>query len=432
MTTGQTIAVLGLGRMGGAMAGRLASQGWSVVGWTRAGRTPTGLTVARNPSDAVAAADVVLLSLFDGAACRDVLETIAGSLRPGTVVLNTSTIAVSEASELARRFGASYIQAPVLGSVPAAAAGALQILAAADGEGLDQVRPVLETLGTVLPVGQARTAAALKLVANHSLAGALAALGDSLRQADALGLSRQQALAVLERGQLGGLVARKRPYLLREPVDAPAQFSVDALAKDMALLAAASGAPLRSARSLAGTRDSEGDGDADVAALATAPAAPDAVLAPLRSYMRGHATGDPQHFRDAFMPTARIEGLRAGALVSWNLDDYCDLFSGRPAPDESARSRRIDAVDVTGTVATATMTLAHGPDTFTDLFLLILVDDNWRIANKVYHRHACPFPRLRPSRPDPPASRRPGVGQLAGAPRQSVGSARRSWRERAR
>lgn len=37
---------------------------------------------------------------------------------------------------------------------------------------------------------------------------------------------------------------------------------------------------------------------------------------PLRAYIRGHATGDPTYFRDAFLPTAHIEGIRDGAFVS--------------------------------------------------------------------------------------------------------------------
>lgn len=115
----------------------------------------------------------------------------------------------------------------------------------------------------------------------------------------------------------------------------------------------------------------------------------DAVLRPLRAYIRGHATGDPTHFRDAFLPTAHIEGIRDGVFVSWPLDRYCALFPGHPAPDEPARSRRIDTVDVHGTVATATMTLRHGPDAFTDIFPLVHGSDgSWRITNKAYHRHS--------------------------------------------
>ncbi|CAL9447035.1 3-sulfolactaldehyde reductase [Streptomyces sp. enrichment culture] len=385
MTTPHTIAVLGLGRMGVAIATRLTAQNRHVVGWTRSGRAPGAVETTVDPNDAVAKADLVLLSLFDGPACRQVLDEVRDSLRADAIVLNTSTIAPAEAARLARWLGPSYVHAPVLGSVPAVAAGALRILAAGGRDALDRARPVLEALGTVQHVDDASTAAALKLIANSSLAGAVLALRDSLRQADALGLPRAQVLDVLELGRLGGLVAHKRPFLDGRADATAAEFTIGALAKDMALLAAASNTPLRSA---AGLADAPAAAEADIAVAATVPAVEDSVLEPLRAYIRGHATGDPAHFRDAFLPTAHIEGIRDGVFVSWPLDEYCALFPGRPAPDEPARSRRIDAVDVHGTVATATMTLSHGADTFTDIFLLVRVDDGWRIANKAYHRRS--------------------------------------------
>ncbi|HEV7711149.1 MAG TPA: nuclear transport factor 2 family protein [Asanoa sp.] len=387
MTAPHTIAVLGLGRMGSAMATRLAGHDWDVVGWTRSGRTVESVETTGDPNEAVAKADIVLLALFDGEACRQVVERVHRSLRTDTIVLNTSTVAPAEASQLARRLGPSYVHASVLGSVPAATAGTLRILASADQRALDRVRPVLEALGTVLHVDDVATAAALKLVANSSLAGAVLALRESLRQADALSLPRAQVLDVLELGQLGGLVARKRNFLAGQlnAATARAEFTIDALAKDMALLAAASNTPLRSAADLAHTLAGP---EADIAVAATVPAVGDAMLEPLRAYIRGHATGDPVHFRDAFLPTAHIEGIRDGVFVSWRLDEYCALFPGRPALDEPTRSRRIDAIDVHGTVATASMTLHHGADTFTDIFLLVRVDDRWRIANKAYHRGA--------------------------------------------
>ncbi|GGM73192.1 dehydrogenase [Dactylosporangium sucinum] len=389
MTAPHTIAVLGLGRMGAAIATRLADRGWDVVGWTRSGRTADAVETTADPNDAVAKADVMVLALFDGQACRQVVDRVRDSLRTDAIVLNTSTIAPADASSLARQLGPSYVHAPVLGSVPAAAAGDLQVLAAADQDTLDRVRPVLEALGTVRRVDDAATAAALKLIANSSLAGAVLALRDALRQADALGLPRAQVLDVLELGQLGGLVARKRSFLAGQRAAARAEFTIGALAKDMALLAAASNSPLRSAADLADTlADTPAGPEADIAVAATVPAVGGAVFEPLRTYIRGHATGDPAHFRDAFLPTAHIEGLRDGAFVSWRLDDYCALFHGHPAPDEPTRHRRIDSVDVHGTVATATMTLWHGADTFTDIFLLVHVDDGWRIANKAYHRHS--------------------------------------------
>ena len=120
-----------------------------------------------------------------------------------------------------------------------------------------------------------------------------------------------------------------------------------------------------------------------IAPTVTAPAE---VLAPLEAYVAGHATGDPAHHRRAFLPTAHVEGVRDGAFVSWPVDDYCARFRGEPAADEPKRRRTIDRVDVTGTVATARMTLHHGPDVFTDVFLLVRVDGEWRIANKAYDR----------------------------------------------
>jgi hypothetical protein len=113
-------------------------------------------------------------------------------------------------------------------------------------------------------------------------------------------------------------------------------------------------------------------------------AAPE-VLEPLHAYALGHATGSPEHFRRAFRPTAHVEGIRDGGFASWDLETYCALFDG-PAADEERRSRTVDAVEVTGTVATATMTLHHGADTFTDVFLLVEEGGRWRIANKVYDR----------------------------------------------
>ncbi|MGL5818201.1 MAG: nuclear transport factor 2 family protein [Phycicoccus sp.] len=117
---------------------------------------------------------------------------------------------------------------------------------------------------------------------------------------------------------------------------------------------------------------------------------------PLLSYARGHATDEVSRFHEAFLPTAHVEGLVDGRFVSWDLDAYCDRMTshleGRPAPDEADRVRTIDHVHVIGTTATATMTLHHGPVTFTDMFVLLEVDGKWRIANKVYHRHEVSWP----------------------------------------
>ena len=102
-------------------------------------------------------------------------------------------------------------------------------------------------------------------------------------------------------------------------------------------------------------------------------------------YFEGHATGDPAHFRVAFLPTAHIEGNRQGKFTSWTLEEYCTKFDGKPAADEASRKRTIDLIDVSGDSAIARATLDHGAMVFTDYFVLLKVDRTWKIANKVYH-----------------------------------------------
>lgn len=111
------------------------------------------------------------------------------------------------------------------------------------------------------------------------------------------------------------------------------------------------------------------------------------VRAAIDNYFKGHATGDATHMRKAFLTTAHIEGIREGKLTSWTVDVYCENFKGNPADDESSRKRTIDSIDVVGTAAMAKATLVHGRSTFTDYFVLLKVDGEWKIANKVYHRH---------------------------------------------
>lgn len=121
-------------------------------------------------------------------------------------------------------------------------------------------------------------------------------------------------------------------------------------------------------------------------AAAAAQQQPDeqAVRAAVNVYLKGHATGDGNVMRKAFLPTAHIEGIRDGKFVSWTVDEYTSRFSGKPAADEASRKRTIDRVDLSGTAAMSRATLVHGATTFTDYFVLLKVDGEWKIANKVY------------------------------------------------
>ena len=63
--------------------------------------------------------------------------------------------------------------------------------------------------------------------------------------------------------------------------------------------------------------------------------------------------------------------------------EYSSRFSGKPAPDEAARQRTIERVELSRTAAMASATLVHGATTFTDYFVLLKLNGEWKIANKV-------------------------------------------------
>lgn len=104
----------------------------------------------------------------------------------------------------------------------------------------------------------------------------------------------------------------------------------------------------------------------------------------INQYFQGHATGSADTMRKGFLPTAHIEGNRNDTFTSWTVDQYVGGFKGTPAADEASRKRTIDSVDISGSAAMARATLVHGATTFTDYFVLLKVDGEWKIANKVY------------------------------------------------
>src|SRR5687767_6563987 len=73
-----------------------------------------------------------------------------------------------------------------------------------------------------------------------------------------------------------------------------------------------------------------------------------AVRAVINQYFKGHATGSGPEMRKAFLPTARIEGIRQGVFTSWTVDQYVGGFQGKPAADEPSRKRAIEVVSISG------------------------------------------------------------------------------------
>jgi Putative lumazine-binding len=121
------------------------------------------------------------------------------------------------------------------------------------------------------------------------------------------------------------------------------------------------------------------------AAQAQQAAADAAVRKPLELYIQGHATGNGDFWRQAFHPSARIEGIRDGTLLSRTVTEFAAGASGKPADDEAQRKRRIVSVDVTDDAAFAKIELDYPKVKFTDYFTLLKVDGEWKIMSKVYH-----------------------------------------------
>lgn len=116
------------------------------------------------------------------------------------------------------------------------------------------------------------------------------------------------------------------------------------------------------------------------------------VRAPLEAYLRGHATGDPAAFREAFHPDAVLWGIRAdGQLARMTAEEYISRASGSPAEDEAQRLRFIDGIFVNGDLATATITLIYPTVRFADVMTMIRIDGRWWIVNKMFQAYPPPM-----------------------------------------
>src|SRR5215471_12766086 len=100
-------------------------------------------------------------------------------------------------------------------------------------------------------------------------------------------------------------------------------------------------------------------------------------------YFRAHASGNGQFIRQAFTPDARIEFIENGQLKQWTRDEFADRFQA-PAIDEYRRVRRVEHLDITGTAASAVLTLDYPQVLFTDHLSLLKIGDQWKVVNKTF------------------------------------------------
>jgi len=201
------IAILGTGKMGGAMARRLKATGHELTLWNRTRSRAEALgagEVAATPAKAASHADVVISILTDANAVRAAYLGADGAAKVATrqVFVEMSTAGPDIAKELGpliEKAGAQFVEAPVLGSVGAVEAGTLVIFAAGRESAMEAARPVLKDLGEVRRVGDIGSAASLKLVANSMLAGVSALAAELQAAGTGAGLNPEDVFWVLSR-----------------------------------------------------------------------------------------------------------------------------------------------------------------------------------------------------------------------------------------
>ncbi len=109
------------------------------------------------------------------------------------------------------------------------------------------------------------------------------------------------------------------------------------------------------------------------------------VRAALQHYLNGHATGDPEEFRKAFHPDARMTFVRDGKIVITPISEYIARAPGKPAEDEAKRARRITSIEITGTAAVGRIELDYPAALLVDYMTLLKENGRWVIIAKSFN-----------------------------------------------
>jgi 3-hydroxyisobutyrate dehydrogenase len=279
-----SVAVLGLGVMGGGMARRLLSAGFPVTVWNRSPERAQALEAegavrAATPREAAGGADVILSMVADDDASRSVWIGPDGALaaaRPGALLIEASTLSSAWTGQLAATAierGCRFLEAPVTGSRVQAASGELLFLAGGDARTVEAARPILAVLGRdVVHLGPVGSGARMKLINNFVCGVQAAALAEALVLIERCGLSKEAALGILLNGAPGSPLVKTVAPRMATP-DYTVFFVLALMRKDLAYAIAegeANGVSLTTAAAARRLFDAALDGgwgDADFSAV---------------------------------------------------------------------------------------------------------------------------------------------------------------------
>jgi 3-hydroxyisobutyrate dehydrogenase/2-hydroxy-3-oxopropionate reductase len=273
--------------MGSAMARRFHDAQYPLVLWNRdrskadAVAADTGARVADSRAYAASEAGVVVTSLADDAALREVYlaaKGVAEGMQPGAIAIDTSTVdpsTIVEVGSAVDSTGAGFLDCPVSGSVSTVEAGALTIMAGGDPDLVSRVEPLLSSISKrIVHVGQRGAGAACKLAVNGLVHGLNIALSEALVLAEKAGVDRDKAYEVFANGAGGAPFVEYKREAYLHPESAAVAFTLDLVAKDLELitgLGVAVGAPMDQAATgldIVRRATEVGMGDQDLSAIA--------------------------------------------------------------------------------------------------------------------------------------------------------------------
>jgi 3-hydroxyisobutyrate dehydrogenase len=253
--------MLGLGIMGGGMAGRLLSAGFQLSVYNRSRERSakfagTGAFVAASPREAAARSEIAISMVADDTASRSMWLGEEGALAgaaPGSLLLESSTLSVGWVRELAGAAAekqCEFLDAPVTGTKPHAAAGELFFMVGGSAAGFARARDVLSVLGReVLHLGPNGSGALIKLINNFACGVQAASFAEAMALVNGSGLDREKCVAVLANSALASPLI-KRMLASMESGDFTPNFPLKLMTKDIGYAineAAKCGLPLQTA-----------------------------------------------------------------------------------------------------------------------------------------------------------------------------------------
>lgn len=242
-TDSLSIGVIGFGIMGSSMAKNLAKHGHRVLGFSRTQSKVTALT-----EDGVISASLeeiarncrhLLLSLTDGSSVDSLLFGENGAapfLAPGTLIIDTTTIAPCEAYAIGQRcddLGLHFVDAPVTGGDVGARNATLTVMCGGRQDYFEQALPILQCIGQkIVYIGPSGAGQRMKAVNQIGVALGIVAMTEALVFAEHTGIDRSKALDILQGGAAGSwALSNYAPRLLNG--DLQPGFSAAHMLKDL-------------------------------------------------------------------------------------------------------------------------------------------------------------------------------------------------------